>query len=607
MIAPAPTVPSLDKYEVMEEIGHGGMATVYRARDRRLGRDVAVKVIHKHLRENVEVAARFVSEARAVAKLKHQNIVEVYDVSDEEDPERYLVVELVEGTTLRQLLADRKFIPAEIAAAIALEIGAALEHAHEHGVIHRDIKPENVLVNMRPPTSNREGTGKGENAARIKIADFGIAKLLDAQGVTSTGQVLGSPAHMAPEQIEGGDVTARSDVFGLGVLLYECMVGRLPFDGKNPAQVLRKVLDGIFSPAERARPSVGVFLSRAVQKALAREQDDRFESVTDFCDLLRTELDRVGFSEPRKELAAFLENPAVYESEYERRLVPRLVALGKKARKSRDVPAAAAWFNRALAFRPNDKELLEQVAGMEKRERLRRIAIRGGAIALASAGLGLVAFGVVRATRVPKLMATPEAPAEAPSREFTARPPLPSGVPIKGEPAPTAPSELKGKVPKLPVSVASATGETRDVKILLQGAKGGTVRIDGVEVPWVNKTHKLPLGRHTFEFVPPDETCCKKKPPLALDIREGERPRVITGYIAYKDAFVRVIGIRGVAAECPSWGTGRIPANTTKPVRIPGPEATIRAMCSIYGPEEGMPKSEQVELRPNTTWTLSWP
>ena len=601
MIAPAPAVPSLDKYEVMEEIGHGGMATVYRARDRRLGRDVAVKVIHKHLRENVEVAARFVSEARAVAKLKHQNIVEVYDVSDEDDPERYLVVELVEGTTLRQLLLDRKFIPAEIAAAIALEIGAALEHAHEHGVIHRDIKPENVLVNMRPPTSNREGTGTGDSVARIKIADFGIAKLLDAQGVTSTGQVLGSPAHMAPEQIEGGDVTARSDVFGLGVLLYECMVGRLPFDGKNPAQVLRKVLDGIFSPAERARPSVGVFLSRVVQKALAREQDDRFEHVTEFCDLLRTELDRVGFSEPRRELAAFLENPADYESEYERRLVPKLVALGKKARKSRDVPAAAAWFNRALAFRPNDKELLEQVAGMEKRERLRRIAIRGGGIALASAGLGLVAFGVARATRVPKLVATPESPVVLASRDFNQfRAPVPSGEPTKSGPAPTVPSELKGTWPKIPGSATPASDGTRIVRVVIQGAPG-TVKIDGVTKPWYGVDHELALGAHTFEFVPPDEKCCKRQAAKTIMVVEGDGTQFVTAIIHYRDAYVALRGTPGAVAHCPTLFSAPLKAGGQQKVRLS--KSKVNGTCNITGPDID-PKSQKVTLTPGATSTL---
>src|SRR5215510_1760230 len=246
------------------------MATVYRARDRRLERDVAVKVIHRHLRENKEVAARFVSEARAVAKLKHPSIVEVYDVSDEADEERYLVVEFVPGTTLRKLLAERGHMPAEVAAAMGLEIGAALEHAHAQGVIHRDVKPENVLVDLSERVvSTRESQERPADAeaGRVKIDDFGIAKLLEAQGVTSTGQVLGSPAHIAPEQIEGGDLTARADVFGMGVLLYECMVGRLPFDGKNPAQVLRRVLEGAFTPADRARPTIGSGLGVIVDRA----------------------------------------------------------------------------------------------------------------------------------------------------------------------------------------------------------------------------------------------------------------------------------------------------------------------------------------------------
>src|SRR5947207_2160834 len=234
----------------MEKIGQGGMATDYRAHDRRLGRDVAVKLIHAHLRENTEVAVRFVSEARAVARLRHPNVVEVYDVSDENEPEQYLVVELVRGTTLRALISKHKKLPAELAAAIGLEVAAGLSHAHEQGIIHRDVKPENVLVELVTPTASTPAAGADRvERRRVKLTDFGIAKLLDAQGVTSTGQALGSPAHMAPEQIEGGDVDGRSDVFPLGVLLSECMVGHLPCEVTNPAQALRRVLAGNYSLA----------------------------------------------------------------------------------------------------------------------------------------------------------------------------------------------------------------------------------------------------------------------------------------------------------------------------------------------------------------------
>ena len=192
MIPMTDPTPELDKYELLEELGHGGMATVYRAKDRRLGRNVAVKIIHRHLRQNAEVARRFTSEARAVAKLKHINIVEVYDVSGEEETERYLVVELVDGLTLRQLLTEDERLPVEVGVCLALEVARAVEHAHREGVIHRDIKPENVLLECKRLPSDEDKP----YSLKIKLTDFGIAKVLDAQGVTSTGQVLGSPAHM---------------------------------------------------------------------------------------------------------------------------------------------------------------------------------------------------------------------------------------------------------------------------------------------------------------------------------------------------------------------------------------------------------------------------
>ena len=283
-------LPQLAKYDIVEELGHGGMATVYRARDVRLGREVAVKIIHKHLRESREMAARFEAEARTVAKLRHPNIVEVYDVSSEEETDKYIVVELSRGMTLRRLLTRVNEMPPEIAAALGIELGSALAHAHAAGVIHRDLKPENVLIDAG-------------DAVKVQLTDFGIAKILDAQGVTSTGQVLGSPAHMAPEQIEGGEVDARADVFGLGVLLYECMVGHLPFEGKNPAQVLRRVLDGSYASAERERPTVGTRWAKILARALAKEASDRYPSAEALIKALKGELESLGFPTRRPSLA----------------------------------------------------------------------------------------------------------------------------------------------------------------------------------------------------------------------------------------------------------------------------------------------------------------
>ncbi|MGC4069885.1 MAG: serine/threonine-protein kinase [Polyangiaceae bacterium] len=230
MSAAFDATPRLEKYELLEELGHGGMATVYRARDRRLGREVALKVIHRHLRDQQEVGERFAREAKAVAKLRHPSIVEVYDVSEPSESERYLVVELVRGITLRKLLKEHAPLPPELVLGIGLRLAEALEHAHSLGVVHRDVKPENVLLALplrlrsasvvpeptsgstpsSPSLSSSAGLTPRESI-EVKLTDFGIAKVLDVQGVTSTGEVLGSPAHMAPEQIEGQSVGPKAE------------------------------------------------------------------------------------------------------------------------------------------------------------------------------------------------------------------------------------------------------------------------------------------------------------------------------------------------------------------------------------------------------------
>ena len=177
---------------------------------------------------------------------------------------------------------------------------------------------------------------------------------------------------MAPEQIEGGDVNARSDVFGLGVLLYECMVGRLPFDGKNPAQVLRRVLDGAFTAADKARPTVGARFAAIVGRALAHDPAGRYASAADLSSALREELEALGFQDVRGELAAFLSSPQAYRESYEPRLVEVLVGRAAEARKQRDIPLSAACLNRALAFRPDNADLLAEVTSLGRTQRLRR-------------------------------------------------------------------------------------------------------------------------------------------------------------------------------------------------------------------------------------------
>ncbi len=379
----AGTFPRIAKYDLLAELGRGGMATVYRARDKRLGREVAVKVIHPHLRSSSEVAQRFKTEARAVAKLRHSNIVEVYDVSDPEEDDLYLVVELLQGTTLRTLLARHASLPPEVAAALGIELLGALAHAHAEGVIHRDIKPENVLVELRAPrVDDASEPDVAGGRAVVKLTDFGIAKLLDAQGITSTGQVLGSPAHMAPEQIEGAEVDGRADVFAVGVLLYESMVGHLPFDGDNPAQVLRRVLETSYREAQKERPSIGSRWSAILDRALARRPEDRFPDAAAMRETLSAELVRLGTANSRAELEAWLVAPSEYECAHTVRLRDTLCALGQEERQRHDSLAAAADYNRALALCPTDPQLLRIVARMNRSTARARALRRVGRISV---------------------------------------------------------------------------------------------------------------------------------------------------------------------------------------------------------------------------------
>jgi len=585
---------------------------VYRARDRRLGREVAVKVIHHHLRENKEVAARFVSEARAVAKVKHPNIVEVYDVSDADEPERYLVQELVRGTTLRQLIAQHGHLPAEVAAAIAIEIASALEHAHGLGVIHRDMKPENVLVEM--PT---EGQAAAESAlaARIKITDFGIAKLLDVQGVTSTGQVLGSPAHMAPEQIEGGDVSASADVFGLGVLLYEALVGKLPFDGKNPAQVLRRVLDGTFTPADRARPTVGAGLSRIVGQALARDAADRYQSARAMAEALKEELAQLGFTDLRHEIWAFLRNSAAYQEAYEPRLVTELCKRANAARAAKDFVGAAAAFNRALAFRPDDSELLRQVAQIVRGERVRRAVTRGTAgLLVIAAVLGVIAtfLAWLRSRPLPSPMASaaelrPRADSLAPATSVGM---LPAAVPGSAERRSSAPELVRRPghtQPPRPTPSAPAP-ELATVRVLVDGPKNATVKVDGQEIVWFGPPHELTVGLHTFQFVPPNEECCVAPQTMTVNVARPNDPaevQTVRGTIEFKPALIEFQGMPGTTASCGELGSFNVPSQQ----KIRMATAALNAHCRLFSPPtSGLPPKEfDLTLSPGRLFSIPGP
>jgi serine/threonine-protein kinase len=521
-------LPQLAKYDVIEEIGHGGMATVYRATDKRLGREVAVKVIHPHLRDSKEVVQRFNTEARAVAMLRHPNIVEVFDVSEPDEHEQYLVVELLRGTTLRKLLQKHGAMPPEVAAALALELLAAIAHANTAGVVHRDIKPENVLIEHKPPPH------EGDRVV-VKLTDFGIAKLLDAQGVTSTGQVLGSPAHMAPEQIEGGEVDARADVFGMGVLLYECMVGHLPFEGNNPAQVLRRVLDGLYPEAQKERHVVGARWSQLLDRALAHQPDARFPDANAMREAILGELGRLGVVAPRRELETWLDDPEAYLNAHAPRMIDRLCALGAEEQKAGDALGAAADYNRALAHAPDDAKLLRIVAGMQRAQARAALARRAGIALLLMVGLGAAAFVVGRIVR--NGVARPQ-PTASTVAQIT---PPPSAVASASASAPaasasaTAPPAIR---PIVPTATQPPKPVERTITLDLAPPMGVRLVLDGTAPQAVSAGQSLTLdGKpHTLSFDCPVCTTVEK------DVGAGADSQTLVVRLAIKDATLEIRG-----------------------------------------------------------------
>jgi len=261
------------RYDLQEVVGTGGMSTVYRAHDRLLERTVALKVLHPHYGSDTEHAQRFRHEARAVAQLSHPGIVTVID-RGESDERQFIVFEYVDGENLKQLSGRRGPLPVQQALELTLQIADGLAFAHAHGVVHRDVKPQNVLVD-------------GDGSA--KVTDFGIARSLDAEhGMTLTGTVLGTSAYLSPEQAAGERVTAATDVYSLGVVLFELLTGDVPFPGENAVAVAMRHLHEPPPSLLERRPDVPVRLAAAVERALAKDPARRFSSMDAFAAELRS-------------------------------------------------------------------------------------------------------------------------------------------------------------------------------------------------------------------------------------------------------------------------------------------------------------------------------
>jgi eukaryotic-like serine/threonine-protein kinase len=253
------------RFRLEEKIGSGGMSTVYRAFDETLERWVAIKLLHSEISSDSDQIERFRREARAVARFSHPNVVTVIDAGEDQG-QPYIVFEYVAGETLKERIRRLGRLPVPESIAYAIEIGRALEAAHEERLVHRDVKPQNVLIDAD---------------GRAKVTDFGIARSLEADGLTAAGRVLGTTDYVSPEQALGEQVTPQSDIYSLGVVLYEMLTGDVPYKADAPVAVAMKHVREPMPDVQRARPEVSAATAAIVDTATAKETRNRYRSVAD--------------------------------------------------------------------------------------------------------------------------------------------------------------------------------------------------------------------------------------------------------------------------------------------------------------------------------------
>jgi eukaryotic-like serine/threonine-protein kinase len=260
------------RYRLIAPLGEGGMATLWRAVDEQLDREVAVKLLRPQYSSDTAFTARFKQEARSAGSLAHPNIVPVYDYGTEgEDQSQYIVMQLVEGQDLSTILRERQRLSTDDAVRVAIGVASALEAAHRRGIVHRDVKPGNILI-----------TDDGD----VKVTDFGIARAVSEASMTVTGTTLGSVHYFSPEQARGDEVTGRSDVYSLGIVLYEMLTGRRPFEGDSAAGVALKRLNEDPPPPSRFQP-IPAGLEAIIMRALERDPARRFPDAGSFAEALR--------------------------------------------------------------------------------------------------------------------------------------------------------------------------------------------------------------------------------------------------------------------------------------------------------------------------------
>jgi serine/threonine-protein kinase len=356
-----------ERYELQDRLGSGGMSNVYRATDRILERTVAVKILAEHLSDDERFVARFRREALAVAKLIHPNIVQVYDTGVDEG-RHFIVMEYVEGRSGAQILQREDHIDPAETVEVGVQSCAGLDYAHRHGIIHRDVKPGNLMIVGGPAGNGRE--------LSVKLTDFGIARAAEQTRITQVGSVVGTAAYLAPEQVRGEEATPATDVYALGVVLYQFLTGRLPYEGASLAELAVRQQNERPLPPRTYNDEVSETLSSAVLRALEGDPERRYVSAGQLAEGLRLGL-------------AGTDVTLALDEELATRQLEKEPATRRLERERRPAPSAA----------PPRRARAEQPKTPSRRRSLMRRTLRGiGALIVLVLIAAAVAIGVIAAT-----------------------------------------------------------------------------------------------------------------------------------------------------------------------------------------------------------------
>lgn len=338
----------IQDYEILEQVGEGAMAIVYRGRHVRRRDEVAIKVLHEHLTTNERTRTRFEREARAVASLDCPNIPKIFGFLGGEDQRWTLITEFVRGPTLRELLQDVGAIPSEPAVLILDQVCEALDMAHQQGIIHRDIKPANIMI---------------DTGGVVKLMDFGVARIADEVTITLTGTLVGSPAFMSPEQARNAKLDHRSDLFSVGTLLFLMVTGELPFAGTTPAVLLGALIDGEHRDPLSVQPTMHPLVARIIERCLHRDREDRYPDVDALRADLRAALDASEIAGTGDcSVDAFVRDPEGYRERLHAHLIGALPRLGEALLDEGQPALGMALLNRVLTLDEGNDAVLSLIA-----------------------------------------------------------------------------------------------------------------------------------------------------------------------------------------------------------------------------------------------------